>query len=75
LKTLKTYYFKAKKKFKFFKKYFPTAMPNALVISVNHILWVHENPWWGKSSTTNKVGISISHTWQHLNGPTKIRKG
>jgi hypothetical protein len=33
LKTSKTYYFKAKKKkkkFKFFEKCFPTAMPNAL---------------------------------------------
>jgi hypothetical protein len=34
LKTSKTYYFKAKKKkFKFFEKYFPTAMPNALLNS------------------------------------------
>jgi len=37
LKTSKTYYFKAKKKkkFKFFEKCFPTAMPNALIYGEN----------------------------------------
>ena len=42
LKTLKTYYFKAKKKFKFFKKYFPTTMRNALYITPVFIMLIIE---------------------------------